>query len=347
MPTPRDSSQSLLFRRPSYEISKRSRLLEEFGGVWSQQASIVDDEPEDIWHAWVTANLFSLLGEDPILGRHFLPEEEAENGPNVMILGYGIWQRRYGGDPGIIGKPIQLNDTVRTVIGVMPEGFWILLRDDTGVPPRVDVFIPQNFWQQRNVRWLRVIGQLAPGVTLAQGQSDLDNITESLVSEYQEYATTGFSRYAIPLHGDLVRDVRPAVLALLGAVGFVLLIACSNVANLSLARTKLREQEIALRLALGAGQGRILRQILTENDRRWFDDPHLHTSRGSRPRLPFREPIDVPRAAVLRRVLDARESLGFLSSAHGQSGGAPRSESGGGGITLAALGPPLHQQLRI
>ena len=247
------------------DLQERSRLFEEFGGVWSQQASIVDDDPEDIWHAWVTANLFSLLGEDPILGRHFLPEEEAENGPHVMILGYGIWQRRYGGDPDIIGKPIQLNDTVRTVVGVMPEGFRILLGDDTGVPPRVDVFIPQNFWQQRNVRWLRVIGRLAPGVTLAQGQSELDNIAESLVSEYQEYATTGFALYAIPLHGDLVRDVRPAVLALLGAVGFVLLIACSNVANLSLARTKLREQEIALRLALGAGQGRILRQILTEN----------------------------------------------------------------------------------
>ena len=182
-----------------------------------------------------------------------------------MILGYGIWQRRYGGDPKIVGKPIQLDDTVRTVVGVMPEGFRILLGDDTGVPPRVDVFIPQNFWQQRNVRWLRVIGRLAPGVTLVQAQSELDNIAQSLVAEYQEYATTGFALHAIPLHGDLVRDVRPAVLALLGAVGFVLLIACSNVANLSLARTKLREQEIALRLALGAGQGRILRQVLTEN----------------------------------------------------------------------------------
>ena len=88
------------------DLQERSRLFEEFGGVWSQQASIVDDEPEQIWHAWTTANLFSLLGKDPILGRHFLPEEEAENGPDVMILGYGIWQRRYGGDPKIVGKPI-------------------------------------------------------------------------------------------------------------------------------------------------------------------------------------------------------------------------------------------------
>jgi putative ABC transport system permease protein len=247
------------------DLQEQSQLFRAAGGIWSSAATLTGENPERVFHAWATENLFSLLGTDPILGRHFLPEEEAPNGPNVIILSYGLWQRRYGGEPDIIGKMVQLDDTDRTVVGVMPEGFRILLGGDTGVPPRIDVFIPQNFWVQRNLRWLRVIGRLQPGVTIAQAQGEMDAVAGRLVEEYQEYATTGLKFHVVPLHGDLVRDVRPGALALLGAVGFVLLIACSNVANLSLARTKLREQEIALRLALGAGRGRVLRQILTEN----------------------------------------------------------------------------------
>ena len=249
------------------DFREQSRLFDGFAGAWASTISLTDDPDnmEQIRYAWATENLFSLLGTDPILGRHFTREEEAPDGPAVIILSYELWQRRFGGDPDIIGKVVRTNERDRTVVGVLPEGFRLLMGAKTGVRAGIEAWFPQNYWINRNSRWLRVVARLKPGVSFEQAQAEMDSIATRLHAEHEEYANTGIRFHVVPLHGDLVREVRPGILMLLGAASFVLLIACSNVANLLLARAKGREREIAVRAALGAGRGRILRQILTEN----------------------------------------------------------------------------------
>jgi predicted permease len=246
------------------DLRDNTRTFESFGAYTGSQANVSDEgqPPERYSGASMTANSFSILGARPILGRDFTPADDVPGAPAVALIAHGVWLNRYGSNPSAIGRTVRINDVPTTIIGVMPEGFRF--------PFNTDVWLPfgqisnlDN--QKRNNRNFAAFGHLAPGVTRAQAQSELINIGRKLESENPETNKDIQPRVQTFNESQNGGPIRTVFLSLMGAVAFVLLIACANVANLLLARATNRAREISVRVAIGASRWRVIRQLLIES----------------------------------------------------------------------------------
>jgi putative ABC transport system permease protein len=280
------------FSPPDYRDLRRqsTALFDDMAGVIPAGRTPISDgsgDPEQIRVAAVTPNVLRLLGARILAGRDFVDDDAtpqpqvpqpadgaqaivppAQRLPAIAIISHGLWQRRYGGDPGIVGRSLDLGNNRAQIVGVLEPGFELLF------PPRVNVERVPDMWTAARINYetanrnnvaFRVIGRLKPGVTLEQARVQVDRVAADLRQQFTIKGSSGLYFHVVPMFDDLVSGVRPAILSLMGAVGFVLLIACANVANLLVVRAAARSRELAVRAAIGASRGQLVRQMLAES----------------------------------------------------------------------------------
>jgi putative ABC transport system permease protein len=249
---------------PNYiDWEKQAKSYEYLAATTSASLNLTGEgEPQRLIGVKATAHYFDVYGVKPLLGRFFLPDEDAVGKNHVVVLSYGFWQRLFGGARDVVGRSVQLNGEPYQIVGVAPSGF--------GVASKVDAWTPMAFKPDetandaRGGHYISVYGRLKPNVTFAQAKAEMEVIAAQLAVQYPD-PQKGWGIFMMPLQDYYVRDVKPVLYTLLGAVGCVLLIACANLANLLLARATARHREISIRAALGAGRGRLVRQLLTES----------------------------------------------------------------------------------